>query len=322
MTIENRSAARRASPTTVGVPRHAPLGWFSSEHRYDVPGTYVHEANSRACLGLVLHAEGRLTSIVGGRETRHELRDGMVGIVPPDHARHTVVVETGAATAAFILLVPPSTLSRIADTEGVGGGGGVRGEMAFTHRSLFSLLDRVRRLSAGGAPMALAADEATGMLLLEAIRLTTGAVPDWVGDRGVFDAVTMADIGAAIDGTLSGRSRLEDLAALTGLSPGHFARKFRRSTGLSVERFINHRRVAAAFRHLAGDDIPLSQLAVRLGFASHSHFTRVFSAWTGMTPAAYRHGLRRGQSAGQRVFPRLAAQVTGRFRNVTPDREE
>lgn len=322
MTTVNRSAATEASLSPAGVPHHAHLGWFSLVHRYHVPGTYVHEANSRECLGLVLHAEGLLTSIVGARETRHELRDGMVGIVPPDRARHTVVVETGAATAAFILLVPPSTLSRIADTEGVGGGGGVRDAIAFEHRGYHSLLDRVRRLAAGGVGTALDGTEAARLLLLEVIRLTTGAVPEWVDDRGVFDAVTMADIGAAIDGTLSGRSRLEDLAALTGLSPGHFARKFRRSTGLSVERFINHRRVAAAFRHLAGDDIPLSQLAVRLGFASHSHFTRVFSAWTGMTPAAYRHGLRRGQSAGQRVFPRLAAQVTGRFRNVTPDREE
>lgn len=84
MTTVNRSAATEASPSPAGVPRHAHLGWFSLVHRYDVPGTYVHEAGSRECLGLVLHAAGLLTSIVGARETRHELRDGMVGIVPPD----------------------------------------------------------------------------------------------------------------------------------------------------------------------------------------------------------------------------------------------
>ena len=46
-----------------------------------------------------------------------------------------------------------------------------------------------------------------------------------------------------------------------------------------------------------GDPIIIETLAGRLGYASQSHFTRVFSALTGMTPARYRRGLADGRDA-------------------------
>ena len=39
---------------------------------------------------------------------------------------------------------------------------------------------------------------------------------------------------------------------------------------------------------LSDDSTPLSHVALDLGFASQSHFTRLFSAGTGMTPGTYR----------------------------------
>lgn len=280
-----------------GMPRHAHLAWFVLEHAYGTPGTYVHEVRSRECLGLVLHAEARITSTVGRRTQTHQVERGMVGIVPPDHARNTVVVETTEATAAFLLLVPPSTLALVADSDGIGGGDRIHDHFAFAHPACGALLGHLHRLYAAGAHATLAIEEVTRALLLEAVRVGTGVVPDWRMDRGIFDGSTMARIVAVIDATLGGRLRLDDLAAPTGLSPGHFARKFRRSTGLSIERFVNHRRIAAALRILAEDDVALSLLAIRLGFNSHSHFTRVFGAWTGMTPAGYRRSLRRRANA-------------------------
>lgn len=38
---------------------------------------------------------------------------------------------------------------------------------------------------------------------------------------------------------------------------------------------------------------PLAELALDLGFSSQSHFTRLFSALTGMTPARYRKEVKR-----------------------------
>ena len=58
-------------------------------------------------------------------------------------------------------------------------------------------------------------------------------------------------------------------------------------TRISLGRFLNRRRVAAALAALKDESRPLAQVAVDLGFSSQSHFTRVFSSLTGMTPAKY-----------------------------------
>ena len=81
---------------------------------------------------------------------------------------------------------------------------------------------------------------------------------------------------------------LQELSLLTGHSPSHFARKFLVTTGLSLGRFLNRRRVAAALVALRDDPQSLAQVALDLGFSSRSHFTRLFSSLTGMTPAKYR----------------------------------
>jgi AraC family transcriptional regulator len=81
---------------------------------------------------------------------------------------------------------------------------------------------------------------------------------------------------------------LGEMGPLVGISPSHFARKFRQSTGLSLHRFVNLRRIQASFPLLRAREIPLAHVAIDLGFASQSHFTRLFSEQTGMTPAKYR----------------------------------
>jgi len=77
-----------------------------------------------------------------------------------------------------------------------------------------------------------------------------------------------------------------------GLSPSHFAKKFRHSTGLSLCRFINRRRILRSLETLKTDG-PVANVALDLGFSSQSHFTRIFSGLTGMTPARYQKQARR-----------------------------
>ncbi|MDP3908824.1 MAG: helix-turn-helix domain-containing protein [Gemmatimonadales bacterium] len=47
-------------------------------------------------------------------------------------------------------------------------------------------------------------------------------------------------------------------------------------------------RAAAHARELARADAPLSDVALRAGFADQSHFTRFFRRTMGVTPLAYR----------------------------------
>lgn len=66
--------------------------------------------------------------------------------------------------------------------------------------------------------------------------------------------------------------------------PSRSARKFRQTTGVSLARFVNRRRLQAAIRQFATTNVLLATLAQELGFSWQSHFTRLFSRLSGMPP--------------------------------------
>jgi AraC-like DNA-binding protein len=98
----------------------------------------------------------------------------------------------------------------------------------------------------------------------------------------------MRRIVAHLDANLGRQVSLASLCTDFAISPSHFARKLQNSVGLSLNRFMHRRRIRTAFRSLGDDSLALSQLALDLGFSSQSHFTRVFSDLTGMTPMQFR----------------------------------
>lgn len=81
---------------------------------------------------------------------------------------------------------------------------------------------------------------------------------------------------------------VEDLAALVGVSAGHLHRAFRATTGKTPLAFVNDRRIARARRILAAEPVAVTELALRVGFQSPSHFARLFRRTTGVNPSAYR----------------------------------
>lgn len=85
--------------------------------------------------------------------------------------------------------------------------------------------------------------------------------------------------------------QVEDLAAVLRRSPYEFIRQFGRGAGLPPHRYLTHlrvERVAGALRQRERTPTPLSQIAMRYGFADQSHMTRWFKKIHGVTPAAYR----------------------------------
>lgn len=87
---------------------------------------------------------------------------------------------------------------------------------------------------------------------------------------------------------LGGKIRLQQIAAEFGLSVSHFSRAFRTSTGLPPHQWLLQQRVKVAKQLMAARDLPLSEIAISAGFANQSHFTRVFSAMVGVSPAVWR----------------------------------
>jgi len=91
-----------------------------------------------------------------------------------------------------------------------------------------------------------------------------------------------------LDSDLGGKLSLQQIAAEFDLSVSHFSRAFRTSTGLPPHQWLLRQRVKAAKQLMTVRDLPLSEIAISAGFANQSHFTRVFSAAVGVSPAAWR----------------------------------
>jgi AraC family transcriptional regulator len=87
---------------------------------------------------------------------------------------------------------------------------------------------------------------------------------------------------------LTGTIRLEQLAALAGLSPWHFSRAFKASTGFSPHAYVVHCRISESKRLLAGSNLTVADIARRVGFGSVSQLSTRFRALTGTTPSAFR----------------------------------
>jgi AraC family transcriptional regulator len=83
---------------------------------------------------------------------------------------------------------------------------------------------------------------------------------------------------------------VSDLAACIGVSPAHFSRIFRASLGMSPYRFVMWQRVAKAKAMLEESRRAIGEVAIELGFPSHSHFTKLFHKLTGVTPSQFREG--------------------------------
>jgi len=80
--------------------------------------------------------------------------------------------------------------------------------------------------------------------------------------------------------------RLAELSAVVHMSPFHFARLFKRSTGVPPHRFVVRRRIDRAIASLSTSTTPIGTIAHEVGFRTPSHFTTTFRRITGMTPSA------------------------------------
>jgi AraC family transcriptional regulator len=96
-----------------------------------------------------------------------------------------------------------------------------------------------------------------------------------------------------IDAYLDRRISISDLAKAAALSPYHFARSFRLTTGLTPHAYVTARRMERA-RHLAVQtDLPTTAIAPQVGYSNVAHFRSSFVRSFGVTPARLRADDRR-----------------------------
>jgi AraC family transcriptional regulator len=203
--------------------------------------------------------------------------------------RSEIMVHFKESFDFLYLYIPRRTLAEVADQEGAGANFDVPSGRSFADpiiahlgESLLPALEnpcQANDLYVGHVAMALQ----THFLN----HYVTNATP-LRRYRSGLSARQLRIAKQAISQNLGGGMSLNAVARECGLSPSHFARAFAVSVGQPPHQWLLDQRVDLARQLLGESPLPLADIAVQCGFADQSHFTRVFSGRTGLSPGRWR----------------------------------
>lgn len=101
---------------------------------------------------------------------------------------------------------------------------------------------------------------------------------------GGLSPIALRRIDDYIQCNLQSAVSLERLSTMVGLSPSHFARAFKQSTGTSPHQYIIEARLIRARDLIRNSDMTLSKIAHEAGFSSNSHMTATMRRSWDVTP--------------------------------------
>lgn len=132
-------------------------------------------------------------------------------------------------------------------------------------------------------PTAAAAEAAGFRPCLRCRPETAPFSPAWQGSRATVHRAMRLIRDGALD-----RSGVDDLAARLGIGARHLDRLFRKHIGASPVQVARTCRVQRAKRLLDQTRLPMTEIALRAGFASLRRFNSVFSEVYARPPSAVR----------------------------------
>jgi AraC family transcriptional regulator len=159
------------------------------------------------------------------------------------------------------------------------------------------------RPHAGGIDPAMAAlalqlhqaGEGTPRLFRESLTLALAAQVGLMLHSAQVPAAAKADPRVAralelMEARLAEDVSLDELASAAAMSPFHFLRVFKASVGRTPTQELIRRRIARAQALLQTTQLPVAEIAYRVGYDNAARFTALFKRETGVTPGAFRAG--------------------------------
>jgi AraC family transcriptional regulator len=222
-----------------------------------------------------------------GSASRRLDRVGKVFFVPPDAELYGW--GTGGKIKAVRCVFDPAFYTRTLGRAGALTSAQLRRSLDLHGTLLPTLLTRLMEeaLAPGLASVALA--EALGTaLVIECDRLMMGTVED---DRPRKAALTprqhriIEDYVASLEYEAPSVSAL---AAQCGLSERYFCQLFRAEMGQSAGRYLKAVQIDRAQNYLLNTNLPLKEIAFRLGFANAANFSAAFRATFHLPPLAFK----------------------------------
>jgi AraC family transcriptional regulator len=144
-------------------------------------------------------------------------------------------------------------------------------------------------LTASGAAGPLASESLANVLAVHLIRHVLAPRQPARRRDGTLPRAKLRAVVEYVEEHLNAGPTLEHMAAIAPLSPYHFARQFKRATGLPPHQYVVACRVERAKQALqTGSDLSLAEVAAHAGFSDQSQFSRHFKRLVGVTPGQFR----------------------------------
>ncbi|NEQ23651.1 MAG: helix-turn-helix transcriptional regulator [Microcoleus sp. SIO2G3] len=147
------------------------------------------------------------------------------------------------------------------------------------------LLCELKQENSGGR---LYLESLANVLAVHLLRQYSAAKPRLAVYEGGLPERQLLQVLEYINEHLNQDIKLADLAQLLGMSQFHFSHLFKQSMGTSPYQYLLQQRVERAKQLLKQKDRSIMDIALECGFNSHSHLSKQFRQFTGMTPTSYR----------------------------------
>lgn len=134
----------------------------------------------------------------------------------------------------------------------------------------------------------LFSDSLIHTLMLHLLRNYSTATVKRESPNGGLSGYKLRRVREFIAANLEEDLSLAEISAVAELSQFHFARAFRKTTGLTPQQFLMQQRIERAKELLAKDELPIVEISLRTGFKNQSHFTTLFRKFTKLTPKTWR----------------------------------
>ena len=164
-----------------------------------------------------------------------------------------------------------------------------RTKLGFGHHWLRqSLADLQREVQAQDGLSGLIAEGWALQAIAHIARATRSTSPSQSIVRGGLAPWQESRAKEMLRAKLDGAVSVSDLAAECGVSVAHFARAFRRSTGVPPHRWLLERRIELARQLLQASADSIAEVALACGFSDQSHLTHAFRKQVGVSPGMWR----------------------------------
>lgn len=237
------------------------------------------------CMHLQLRGDVEMEWWSEGRNAIEQPHAGSM-ILLPEGTRDRLRWE--GTSERLIVSVTPAVMKKAAEEAGFNTSPHVAMQWHLHDEGLRALLAEMGREAEAGWPAGSLYGELLGMSLAHTLLRRHAALPVALKDvRGGIPLARLRRVLEFIETHLHADVRLEQLAAEAELSPFHFARLFRETTGITPHQYVLERRIERAKLLLRLKQMPISEIAQQSGFSSATNFIRSFRSRVGVTPGEW-----------------------------------